>query len=71
MSGKPNLALGADGSAWGKMKKKEWTLEEAKEYVDNMILFPTKSSNDIVAKEYGFVDMKDEDVFVRQLTLPV
>ena len=61
-----------DNPVANKYLKHDRTLSEAREYVDNMILFPTKSSNDIVAKEYGFTDMKDdEDVFVRQLTLPV
>lgn len=61
-----------DNPVANKYSKHDRTLEEAKEYVDNMILFPVKADNETISNAYGFTDMKDsEDVFTGQLTLPV
>lgn len=55
-----------------KYSKHDRTIEEAREYVDNMILFPVCADNETISNAYGFTEMKDsEDVFTRQLTLPV
>lgn len=55
-----------------KYSKHDRTIEEAREYVDNMILFPVCADNETISNAYGFTEMKDsEDVFTGQLTLPV
>lgn len=61
-----------DNPVANKYLKHDRTLEEAREYVDNMILFPVCADNETISNAYGFTEMKDsEDVFTGQLTLPV
>lgn len=59
-----------DNPVANKYLKHDRTIEEAREYVDNMILFPVKADNQTVAKSEGFTDIKGcEDIFTEQLTL--
>ncbi|MFQ9804283.1 MAG: hypothetical protein ACLRXD_09750 [Coprococcus sp.] len=62
-----------DNPVSGKYMKRDRTLAEAREYVDNMILFPVQSTEDTIAKGEGFKDCTDDerDIFTDQLSFTV
>lgn len=61
-----------DNPVSGKFNKHDLTLSEARDYVDNIVRFPV-SSTDTVSVSEGFRELSDSenDIFTRQLTLPL
>lgn len=53
--------------------KRDRTLAEAREYVDNMILFPVPSTEETIARGEGFEDCSEDakDIFTDQLSFTV
>ena len=53
--------------------RRDRTLEEAKEYVNNVFLFPKRSDSDTISKAENFKDCTDDekDIFTKQMELSV
>lgn len=62
-----------DNPISGKYMKRDRTLAEAREYVDNMILFPVPSTEETIARGEGFEDCSEDakDIFTDQLSFTV
>lgn len=62
-----------DNPVSGKYMKRDRTLAEAREYVDNMILFPVPSTEETIARGEGFEDCSEDakDIFTDQLSFTV
>lgn len=62
-----------DNPVSGKYVKRDRTLAEAREYVDNMILFPVPSTEETIARGEGFEDCSEDakDIFTDQLSFTV
>ena len=62
-----------DNPVRGRYAAKDKTLDEAKEYINNVLFFPKCSDSETVATGEGFRDLKDseKDLFVKQMELSI
>lgn len=62
-----------DNPVRGRYAAKDKTLDEAKEYINNVLFFPKCADSETVATGEGFRDLKDDekDLFVKQMELSI